>query len=159
MQTALILMTLLGCDDTATRCHHIETVPQRYETVAACDSATEAQLARVDSTDYPVVVATCQAPAPAGAPAPEMRDGAQQAPAMMLVEAGRVLDPPRPQADVGPAPGNRETAPGSEPALTARALAAIRAALPEPSAITGLAEKPVHIVTDTYAWAMRRVSR
>ncbi|MFP1633961.1 hypothetical protein ACLB6G_19715 [Zhengella sp. ZM62] len=158
MQTALIIMTLLGCDDTATRCHYIETVPQRFETVAACDAATEAQLTRIESPDYPVIVATCQAPARDDPPV-AAGDGAREAPAMILVEAGRVVDPPRPKADVGSVPPDGETVTGGEPALTARALAAIRAALPERQTIAGLAQQPVHIVTDTYAWAVRRVSR
>lgn len=158
MQTALIIMTLLGCDDSATRCHYIETVPQRFETVAACDAATEAQLTGVESPDYPVIVATCQAPS-RDQPPVASGDDAGEAPAMILVEAGRVIDPPRPQADVGPVPPEGESGTEGEPALTARAMAAIRAALPERQTIAGLAQQPVHVVTGTYAWAVRRVSR
>lgn len=157
MPAALVIMAIMGCDDSATHCHYIETAPGRYESVAECDGASEATLSRITNRDYPVVVAACQAeqvthsaPAPAAARTPAQ-------PEMILVEAGRVVDPPRPSVPVEPkAPAAAED-PSGQPRLTARALDAIRSALPARDTIAGLAEKPVHVVTDTYAWIARRI--
>lgn len=66
MQTALILMSILGCDDTATQCHHIEVLEQRWATLQACDADSEKQLSTYSSINYPVVVAVCQTPEDSG---------------------------------------------------------------------------------------------
>ena len=60
MKAALIVMTILGCDDSVTQCHYISTVNQSWLTVAACDSQSERQIARHQNANYPVVVAVCE---------------------------------------------------------------------------------------------------
>jgi hypothetical protein len=62
MQTALIIMTILGCDDSATQCHFVEMLDQRWATIQACDAEAEARLSGYNNISYPVVVAVCQTP-------------------------------------------------------------------------------------------------
>ena len=66
MQTALILMTILGCDDSATQCHYVEMVDKRWATIQACDASSEDTLKLYGNLPYPVVVAVCQTPEDSG---------------------------------------------------------------------------------------------
>ena len=63
MKTAFIIMTILGCDDSAKQCHYIDQVNTQYDTVQACDGASESALYNYRNRNYPVVVAVCQSPA------------------------------------------------------------------------------------------------
>ena len=60
MRAALIVMTILGCDDSATQCHYIASVDRSWQTVALCDTQTEAQINRYRNSPYPVIVAVCE---------------------------------------------------------------------------------------------------
>ncbi|MCF3639798.1 hypothetical protein LXM94_07420, partial [Rhizobium sp. TRM95111] len=60
MQAALIVMTILGCDDSVTQCHYIDTVNRSWQTVALCDAQSETQIARYQNRSYPVIVAVCE---------------------------------------------------------------------------------------------------
>jgi hypothetical protein len=66
MQTAIIIMTILGCDDTATQCHFVEMLDQRWATIQDCDAETEQRLSDYNTINYPVVVAVCQTPGDSG---------------------------------------------------------------------------------------------
>ena len=70
MKAALIVMTIMGCDDSATQCHYIDTVDRQWQTVALCDAQAEAHMSRHQDANYPVIVAFCEsvdAPATADA--------------------------------------------------------------------------------------------
>lgn len=71
IQEAMIVLSLLGCDDSGTQCEYLQTSDTRYETVEACGAASDAFLAASQDEDYPAVVAIC-APAleTAGRPVP-----------------------------------------------------------------------------------------
>ena len=60
MKTALIIMTILGCDDSVSQCHYISTVPGTWETVAVCDAESQNELPKFSNANYPVVVAMCE---------------------------------------------------------------------------------------------------
>lgn len=68
---ALIVLSLLGCDDSGTRCEYLRAAEERFATVEACQLASEGFLAASNDADYPAVVAIC-APAveTAGRPVP-----------------------------------------------------------------------------------------
>lgn len=138
MQAALIIMTILGCDDTATQCHYIERVDATYATIQACDAQSETQLQRYSARSYPVIVAVCQTPEVAEATVPETDDGTQAATLPT------------------------ETATGDIPATSmtgrvlAEAQAQVRRILPEAGTVRSIVAKPVHVVTDTYSWVARR---
>lgn len=130
MKTALIVMTILGCDDSATQCHYIDTVERSWQTVALCDAQAESEINRRQASNYPVIVAVCENPR-----APET--------------AG--LEEPAPQAQAKPA----ETSARQE-GLAARALGFVRNALPDTAKLKAAVSKPVHSIEDGYAWVLKR---
>ena len=76
MKAALIVMTIMGCDDSATQCHYIDTVQQSWQTVALCDAQAETQINRHQDKNYPVIVAVCESAGdrmPADVAVPEAR--------------------------------------------------------------------------------------
>ncbi|KGF68727.1 hypothetical protein LL06_15265 [Hoeflea sp. BAL378] len=162
MQTALILMTILGCDDSATQCHYIEMVDQRWATIQACDASSEDKLKLYANQPYPVVVAVCQTPEDTGL---AELDGAKAEPAAPDQTAA-VADAPSgvelPKADI-PAPAaapeaDAAAAAGPEPdaGFASRVLARFKQALPEAGTLKSLVAEPVHVVTDSYSWVAKR---
>ncbi len=146
---ALILMTIMGCDDTVTQCHHIETVDTRWETIQQCDAATEAQLARFGDEQYPVIVAACET-ALADA---TLQDTAPE---------GTVVTELAPDAKVPPAPipdiaQDDSDNPDTDKRLVARLMTRVTDILPDADSIKSLAAKPAHVVTDTYAWVVKKL--
>ena len=95
MKSALILMTIMGCDDTATQCHYIETVDHTYATVADCNDETGKRLDALSLKDYPMILAVCEAKTDA-APVPAEAKAAIAAPATVEIDAGMPATPPRP---------------------------------------------------------------
>lgn len=136
MQTALILMTILGCDDTGSQCHYIRTHQQRWTSIELCDAASEKELTRITDADYPMLVAVCQTPEPAlaGSNIPAAEGG-----------AGDATDLPA-------------TEENERQGLAARAMERIRGALPAVEDLKRLAGKPVRMVTDSYSWVARKVA-
>lgn len=162
MQAALIIMTILGCDDTATQCHFVEMRDERFATVQACDAVSEDKLRTYSNLDYPVVVAVCQTPEDTGL-AEVADEPAQELAQLDELEADTSM--PIPKADI-PAPETaviddpavpmpRETAPG----VTTRVLNLVREALPEKARVKALVSQPVHVVTDSYSWVVQRFEK
>ena len=60
MVPALIVMTILGCDDSVSQCHYVSTVNGTWETVAKCDAESQKQLPKFSNSNYPVIVAVCE---------------------------------------------------------------------------------------------------
>lgn len=46
MKAALIVMTILGCDDNVTQCHYISTVNGDWPSIAQCDTESQKELPR-----------------------------------------------------------------------------------------------------------------
>jgi hypothetical protein len=165
MQAALIIMTILGCDDTATQCHFVEMLDERWATVQACDAGSEDKLRGYSNLNYPVVVAVCQTPGDtglneiAGEPAePELTATAQADTSLPAAEGV-----PVPKADIPPADTTlaAETAAVAEdtPGMTAKVLNLVRNALPEAASLKALVSEPVHVVTDSYSWVAQRFEK
>lgn len=168
MQAALIIMTILGCDDSATQCHYVEMRDERWATVQSCDAASEDRLRTYSNLDYPVVVAVCQTPGDTGLA--ELVDEPAQAPALAeTATAGTSLasNLPVPKADIpqaGPVDlaGQKTAAlpePEPEPGMTTRVLNLVKEALPEKASVKALVSQPVHVVTDSYSWVVQRFEK
>ncbi len=154
MKSALILMTIMGCDDTATQCHYIETVDRTFATVADCNTETDKRLDALGTQNYPMLLAICEAKAQA-APVPADAKAAIAAPSTVEVDAGMPATPPRPSAEVsGKGPEEKE----AEDKVSKGVLASVREKL-KLDTVASVAMAPVHLVTDSYAWVVRKVSR
>ena len=142
MQTALIMMTILGCDDSVNQCHYIATSEQRWVSVELCDASSEKVLATYTNVNYPTVVAVCQLP-----------DGADP-------ESLAALPAPTTPAPAKPATGPVVAPPpeASHATLAARAVSQIRKALPGTSGIRMVFETPIHVIADSYAWVAKKVT-
>jgi len=168
MQAALIIMAILGCDDTATQCHYVELREERWATVQACDAVSEDRLKRYSNLDYPVVVAVCQTPGDTGlaevADEPAQDFAQLQAPD---TDTSLTSATPIPKADIpetaSAEPG--ETAPAAAFApeagagVTSRVLNLVKEALPEKARVKALVSQPVHVVTDSYSWVVQRFEK
>ena len=160
MQTALILMTILGCDDSATQCHYVEMLDERWATIQDCDASSEDKLKTYSNLEYPVVVAVCQTPEDTGLAevAAEQPDLAEPTSAT-AVAAPEVPGDLVPKVDI-PAPAVAATAPaGSEDGLAARVLQRFRDALPEADSLKAIVSEPVHVVSDGYSWVAKRFDK
>lgn len=131
MRTALVLMTILGCDDTATDCQHVATLQQRWTSIELCDAESETKLGDFANASYPVIVAVCQTP---------------EEPQSGLAKA-------EPQT-----PDTSALAPQEEQTLTQKAITRVRRILPSTEGVKEVLGKPVRMVEDSYSWIARRLS-
>ncbi|MES5097142.1 hypothetical protein ABUK73_02820 [Agrobacterium sp. BA1120] len=136
MRTALVLMTILGCDDTATDCQHIATLQQRWTSIELCDAESEKQLGNFANASYPVVVAVCQTPE---TPKTETAKTDSQTPDATATT---------------PALEAQE-----EQTLTQRAITRVRRILPSTEGVKEVLGKPVRMVEDSYSWIARRFTK
>lgn len=142
MQTALIVMTILGCDDSVTQCHYVATAQEHFVSVALCDAASEKILAGYSGVSYPMLVAVCQPP------------DTQTEVAAPPVSAAKPA-----VTDTAPLPGPAATLPESErQSLAARAVGKIRKVLPDTQDIRMVFETPLHVVAEGYSWVAKKIS-
>lgn len=135
MRTALVLMTILGCDDTATDCQHVATLQQRWTSIELCDAESETKLGDFVNASYPVIVAVCQTPE-------EPQSGLAK------------VEPQTPDTStLAPA-----LAPQEEQTLTQKAITRVRRILPSTEGVKEVLGKPVRMVEDSYSWIARRLS-
>lgn len=173
VNAALIVMTILGCDDSVSQCHYIKTVKGEWESVAACDRQSQTQLPAMKDAHYPVVVAMCETSgdAPiASAAGPLAPNGAIAAPPPSAAAAGPDAEKSAaggsPQAQTGvtpamPAAGmtvEPAPAPPSPPPLPQRAYALLKGALPDGQRLKRVLTGPVHSIGQGYSWIARKVS-
>ncbi|MEM5473089.1 hypothetical protein WNZ14_15250 [Hoeflea sp. AS60] len=163
MQAALIIMTILGCDDTATQCHFVEMLDDRWATVQACDAQSEDKLKTYSNLDYPVVVAVCQTPGDTGLSELAGEPAAPPAGSAATAEsAPQASDIPVPKADI-PVARTAEDAESTETAVNsgfaALVLQRFKDALPEAKDLKALVTEPVHVVTDSYSWVAQRFDK
>jgi hypothetical protein len=158
MQAALIIMTILGCDDTATQCHFVEMRSERFATVQACDAVSEDKLRTYSNLDYPVVVAVCQTPEDTGL-AEVADEPAQELAQLATPDADTSLtDIPAQESAVIDRP-EQAMLPETAPGVTTRVLNLVREALPEKARVKALVSQPVHVVTDSYSWVVQRFEK
>ena len=141
MKAAFIVMSILGCDDAGATCTPIAQVEQQWQTIAACDAASETHLAHYTNVNHPMVVAVCQT-ANSTALADSTEDVTE------FDTASRSVAPvPQP-------PLNDERKKG----ITARALELMTNSLPTTRGLKETVTYPVHVVTDTYSWVARKIT-
>jgi hypothetical protein len=143
MKTALIVMTILGCDDNVSQCHYISTVNGNWPSIAQCDTESQKELPRFSNRNYPVVVAVCETSGP---------DAVASTEPVPDVNATLPEDAPAQQTTTLPA---EQVA---KPTLPKRALALLGGAVPDREKLKAIVTAPVHYVEDGYSWVARRFS-
>lgn len=138
MKAALIVMTIMGCDDSATQCHYIDTVGKSWQTVALCDAQAETYINGHQDKNYPVIVAVCESSgdritADAAEPSPDEMQAATT-------------------AEI-PAPAETTKA---QQGLAARALDFVKKAIPDKDALKTAVTTPVRYAEDSYSWVVKR---
>lgn len=146
MKTALIIMTILGCDDSVTQCHYISTVPGTWETVAVCDAESQKQLPKFSNASYPVVVAMCEN---SDSQLTDTPKALEQAPPVNTDAA----IPAAPATSIQPAPVLQTE---QKPTMPKRALAFLSGALPDTTKLRDVVTAPVHSIQNGYSWVARR---
>lgn len=141
MKTAMIVMTILGCDDGMSQCHYISTVNGAWQTVAICDQQSEKQLSGFSNSNYPVIVAVCET-ARSDASITEMPETA------VTAETPAAVQPL-------PAP---ETEGDNRPTLPARAKAFLSGVYSDAEKLKTLVTRPVRYLGDGYSWVARKLS-
>ena len=61
LKTALVAMTIVGCDCDAKLCEFVSETPAQWATVAECEADMKAQVIRAPGQDYPLVTGICRA--------------------------------------------------------------------------------------------------
>ncbi|MDE1158675.1 MAG: hypothetical protein PW791_10440 [Neorhizobium sp.] len=161
MNAALIVMTILGCNDAGTDCHYIATEEQRWPTVALCDSVSEQHLPSYANQPYPVLIAVCQNPdeVAAATVVPQSRPAAPAATDTTNSAAAQIAPQIAPEA---PAGGDQAQTPVSEDekeTLADRAIQRVKMVLPTTEGVKTVMTKPVRLVEDGYSWVARRFQR
>ncbi len=148
MVPALIVMTILGCDDSVSQCHYVSTVHGTWETVAICDAESQKQLPKFANSNYPVIVAVCEK---SGEQMANAQDPAPLPAAQAALDQDHVANP-----DPVPTPPLAEQ---QQPSLPRRTLAMISGALPDTSRLRDAVTKPVHYIEDGYSWVARKFTK
>lgn len=65
LKTALVAMTIVGCDCDAKLCEFVSESPVQYVSIAECEAAVNAAAVRASSQQYPLVTGICRTSAPA----------------------------------------------------------------------------------------------
>lgn len=144
MKTALVLMTFLGCDDTATDCHYLATSQQRWTSIELCDAVSEKELERFANASYPVVVAVCQTP---GEQTPQTAGNAP------------VTQPPAATAPAGTEEPPAQVTQKEEESLTKQAISRVSRILPSTEGVKHLLGTPVRMVENSYSWIAKRFEK
>lgn len=87
LKTALVAMTIVGCDCDAKLCEFVSETPAQWASVAECETAAKAHIVRAPGVDYPLVTAICRT---SGQPAPDAPTASVQL-ASLKHEDGRTL--------------------------------------------------------------------
>jgi hypothetical protein len=61
IKTALVAMTIVGCDCDAKLCEYIGETPAKWSTIAECEAAMKSQILHERNFDYPLVSGICRA--------------------------------------------------------------------------------------------------
>lgn len=60
IKTALVAMTIVGCDCDAKLCEYIGETPAKWATIADCEAAMKSQMLHQKNFDYPLVSGICR---------------------------------------------------------------------------------------------------
>ena len=140
MKAALIVMTIMGCDDSATQCHYIDTVGKSWQTVALCDAQAETYINRHQDKNYPVIVAVCETNSDR-ITADVVKPAQEAEPAKTTAEAEVPVPAETTEARQG---------------LAARTLNFVKRAIPDAASLKAAVVKPVRYAEDGYSWVIKR---
>jgi hypothetical protein len=70
LKTALVAMTIVGCDCDAKLCEFVSETPAQYASLAECEAAAKAEAIRTPGVDYPLVTGICRSTGTPGAEEP-----------------------------------------------------------------------------------------
>lgn len=167
MKTALIVMTILGCDDSVTQCHYVATVEKGFTTISECDKRSESEIATHQNKNYPVIVAVCETPDSAAIAHDAEADQASARAAAAGSQTGNAAASqpvgsetlPAPVGSAGTLATTTTAAPAGQPAtLPRRALDLITGVLPSRDQLKAVVTTPVHTLENGYSWVARRFS-
>lgn len=131
MNSAIIILTILGCDDSGTECHYVATSEKRWPTIDLCSATSDKELEHYANAPYPVVIAVCQTP-----------------------EETEVVASTAPQTSTPDAV--LEVTEDGERSLAGRAIERVKAVLPTTEGVRSLMQKPVRLVEESYSWVARK---
>lgn len=137
VQAALIIMTIMGCDDSGTQCVMLSESQPKWDTVAACDAQSENELKNYNNVNYPVVVAVCQTQT------------------TVASSEATTPEPPQEKVEAGPPEPPQDSAPKTLVQLMSNL--ADKAAPLTDSVKSVLIDKPVHVVKDSYSWVVKKL--
>jgi hypothetical protein len=60
IKTALVAMTIVGCDCDAKLCEYVGETPAQWATVAECEAAMQSQIVGRDNFNYPLISGICR---------------------------------------------------------------------------------------------------
>ncbi|PBC03580.1 hypothetical protein [Mesorhizobium sp. WSM3860] len=103
IKTAVVAMTIVGCDCDAKLCEYIGETPAKWATIADCEAAMKSQMLHQRNFNYPLVSGICRAKGSASS-----SELAAKASKPDMQPANRAVEPPlppelshRPSAPVG----------------------------------------------------------
>ncbi|CAN7355673.1 hypothetical protein [Neorhizobium tomejilense] len=147
MNSALIVMTILGCNDAGTDCHYIATAENRWPSIELCNSVSEQQLSGYANQPYPMLIAVCQKPEAAeiaNAPVPRARPETA---------------PPAPAGQPAATPAQEPVTQQEKETLAGRAIQRVKTVLPTTEGVKTLMTSPVRLVENGYSWVAKRFER
>lgn len=83
IKTAIVAMTIVGCDCDAKLCEYISESPAQWTSVADCEAAIGPKVIRSPGVDYPLVTGICR----------EVSKPSQTAPTTPVVEQAAIDNP------------------------------------------------------------------
>ncbi|RWM30993.1 hypothetical protein [Mesorhizobium sp.] len=105
IKTALVAMTIVGCDCDAKLCEYIGETPAKWATIADCEAAMKSQMLHQRNFNYPLVSGICRTKGSASTSELAAKaSGPELKPADRVVETIAPLPPElshRPSAPVG----------------------------------------------------------
>lgn len=60
LKTAIIAMTVIGCDCDAKMCEYVASTPAEWSTVAECETALKSRALNERDSGYPLLMAICR---------------------------------------------------------------------------------------------------
>lgn len=113
IKTALVAMTIVGCDCDAKLCEYIGETPAKWATIADCEAAMKSQILRQRNFNYPLVSGICRTKGSASSSELAAKaSGPDLKPTSRVVETTAPLPPElshRPSVPVGVAATASET--------------------------------------------------
>jgi len=131
LNPAIIILTILGCDDSGTECHYVATSEKRWPTIELCSATSDKELEDYANAPYPVVIAVCQTPQDTEVAARTEPQATESVTSVEITEEGEL-------------------------SLAGRAIARVRAILPTTEGVQTLMQKPVRLVEESYSWVARK---